>query len=55
MDLIKTKDFDLAMYAKGDSSSPKVALVLPGKLDTKDYHHMRSHVVKSDMRCPILF
>lgn len=41
---IKTKSFALAVYQKGDLNSKKIALVLPGKLDTKDYAHMRSHV-----------
>jgi pimeloyl-ACP methyl ester carboxylesterase len=44
MERIKTKSFLLAVYAKGDEKSERVALVLPGKLDTKDYQHMRSHV-----------
>jgi pimeloyl-ACP methyl ester carboxylesterase len=42
--LIKTDSFTLATYAKGDSNSKKLALVLPGKLDSKDYAHMISHV-----------
>lgn len=44
MQLIKTDSFRLAVYAKGDPHAEKFALVLPGKLDTKDYAHMRSHV-----------
>lgn len=44
MSLIRTKSFELAIYSRGDSSSEKFALVLPGKLDTKDYAHMCSHV-----------
>lgn len=44
MTLIKTDSFQLAIYSKGSPSSQKLALVLPGKLDTKDYTHMRSHV-----------
>lgn len=44
MDRIKTKSFELAVYSKGDEKSSKLALVLPGRLDTKDYPHMRSHV-----------
>lgn len=42
--MIKTKSFELATYSKGDKDSNKLALVLPGKLDTKDYVHMKSHV-----------
>lgn len=42
--LIKTKSFTLATYSKGNPDSEKFALVLPGKLDTKDYAHIKSHV-----------
>jgi len=42
--IIKTKSFELAIYQKGSENSEKLALVLPGKLDTKDYAHMRNHV-----------
>lgn len=44
MNLISTKSFRLSIYAKGDPSAKKLALVLPGKLDSKDYLHMTSHV-----------
>jgi len=33
-----------SVYSKGKIGADKLALVLPGKLDTKDYSHMRSHV-----------
>ncbi len=42
--MIKTKNFELATYEKGDKDSEKLAIVLPGKLDTKDYSHIASHV-----------
>lgn len=42
--IISTKSFELAIYAKGDVASSKLALILPGRLDTKDYVHMRSLV-----------
>jgi len=42
--MIKTKSFELAVYAKGDPNSPRLALILPGRLDTKDYIHMTSLV-----------
>jgi pimeloyl-ACP methyl ester carboxylesterase len=42
--IIKTSSFQLAVYAQGDPAASKLALVLPGKLDTKDYPHLRSHV-----------
>lgn len=44
MKILKTKSFELAVYAKGDQDSSKFALVIPGRLDTKDYSHMISHV-----------
>ncbi|MBT4597308.1 MAG: alpha/beta fold hydrolase [Candidatus Diapherotrites archaeon] len=44
MNFIKTKSFELAVYKKGNEDSEKLALLLPGKLDTKDYSHMKSHV-----------
>ncbi len=44
MNLLKTQSFTLATYARGGEASHKVALVLPGRLDSKDYPHMHSHV-----------
>jgi len=44
MELIKTPSFELAIYSKGDQSSPKLAIVIPGRLDTKDYVHNTSLV-----------
>jgi pimeloyl-ACP methyl ester carboxylesterase len=44
MHLIKTKSFELAVYARGDENSPKLAIVIPGRLDTKDYIHLTGHV-----------
>ncbi|MCX6804180.1 MAG: alpha/beta hydrolase [Candidatus Diapherotrites archaeon] len=44
MNTLKVKSFELAVYAKGTPDSEKLALVLPGRLDTKDYLHMHSHV-----------
>lgn len=40
---IKTATLDLAVYARGDDGADKLALLLPGQLDSKDYPHMRSH------------
>ena len=42
--IVKTQSFELAIYGAGDEASSKLALVLPGRLDTKDYANMRSHV-----------
>lgn len=44
MKVIKTPSFELAVYLRGNKNSKKLALVLPGQLDTKDYPHMRGHV-----------
>ncbi|MDO8537965.1 MAG: alpha/beta fold hydrolase [archaeon] len=44
MQIIKTKSFELAVYMQGNVNVKKLALLLPGRLDTKDYPHMRSHV-----------
>ena len=44
MSIIKTPSFELAVYQQGDLKAKKLALLLPGKLDTKDYPHMRGHV-----------
>lgn len=44
MEIIKTKSFELAIYAKGNPNSQKLAIVLPGRLDTKDYFHLTSLV-----------
>lgn len=43
-EFITTKSFKLAIYRKGSDKASKLALVLPGKMDTKDYPHMHSHV-----------
>ncbi len=44
MDLIKTKSFQLAISTRGDKNSSKLALLLPGRLDTKDYANFVSHL-----------
>lgn len=44
MDLIKTQSFELAVNTQGDKNSPKVAICLPGRLDTKDYASFVSHL-----------
>jgi pimeloyl-ACP methyl ester carboxylesterase len=44
MHIIKTPSFELAVYLRGNLNAEKLALVLPGRLDTKNYPHMRSHV-----------
>ena len=41
---IKTKGFEIAVYKQGNKNSKKLMLCLPGRLDTKDYPHMKSHV-----------
>ena len=44
MSVINTPNFKLATYQAGDPDAQKLALVLPGFLDTKDYAHMKAHV-----------
>lgn len=44
MNLIKTESFELACNIQGNEAAQKLAFVLPGRLDTKDYPHMKSHV-----------
>jgi len=40
----QTRSFKLAAYIQGKPTADGLAIVLPGKLDTKDYAHMQSHV-----------
>jgi len=44
MQKIQTKSFNLACHVRGKETAEKLALVLPGRLDTKDYAHMISHI-----------
>ncbi len=44
MKSIKTPSFELAVFVRGRKDAKKLALVLPGRLDTKYYLHMKSHV-----------
>ncbi len=43
MELIKTKTFKLATFSRGDKSSKRVAILLPGRLDSKDYINFDQH------------
>lgn len=44
MNLIKTPSFTLSIYSQGNPNAEKLAVVIPGKLDSKDFAHIRSHV-----------
>lgn len=44
MKKIETESFELAVYTAGDATSSKFAIVIPGRLDTKDYIHNTSLV-----------
>ncbi|MBP6980065.1 alpha/beta fold hydrolase [Candidatus Curtissbacteria bacterium] len=44
MPIIQTKSFQLAINVRGDEHAKKLALVLPGRLDTKDYACFDSHL-----------
>jgi len=41
---MKLTDVEIATYERGDEEADRVAIVLPGRLDTKDYVHMTSLV-----------
>src|SRR3989338_233429 len=44
MEFLVTRNFKVASYSRGNKNSEKLALVLPGRVDSKDYAHMVSHV-----------
>lgn len=44
MEMIKTDSFELAVNTAGDPNSERLMLCLPGRLDTKDYAHIQSHL-----------
>lgn len=44
MEIIKIKSFKLAIITKGDPNASKLAILTPGRLDTKDYAHNVSHI-----------
>jgi pimeloyl-ACP methyl ester carboxylesterase len=44
VELVKTKSFTLAVNSKGDPKSKKLAICLPGRLDTKDYECFNKHI-----------
>lgn len=44
MNLIKTKSFTLSIYSQGNPNAEKLAVVVPGKCDSKDFAHMHSAV-----------
>lgn len=43
MNYIKTKSFELSTFSRGDENSEKLAILLPGRLDSKDYGNFISH------------
>jgi len=44
MHLIQTKSFQLAINTAGDTKAGKIAILLPGRLDTKDYENFNQHL-----------
>lgn len=44
MELIKTPSFELAVVTCGNKAFDKLAICLPGRLDTKDYGNFISHI-----------
>ena len=43
MDIIKTNFFELATFSRGNKNSGRLAILIPGRLDTKDYVNFTSH------------
>ncbi|MGD1003745.1 MAG: alpha/beta fold hydrolase [Minisyncoccia bacterium] len=43
MDITKTNSFELATFSRGDKDSRRLAILIPGRLDTKDYVNFTSH------------
>lgn len=43
MNMIKTENFELASNQYGDPDAEKLAILMPGRLDTKDYANFVSH------------
>lgn len=43
MKIIKTKSLELAIFTKGNPDSQKLVILIPGRLDTKDYASFVSH------------
>ncbi len=44
MEIIKTLNFKIAANINGDKNAPRVAILMPGRLDTKDYANFVSHL-----------
>ncbi len=44
MQIIKTPSFEIAANTKGAKDSPRLAILMPGRLDTKDYANFVSHL-----------
>lgn len=44
MPLVTTASYQLAVYESGHPNAANCAIVLPGRLESKDYAHIRSHV-----------
>ena len=43
MELITTKSFKLAVFTRGNKNAKRLALLVPGRLDTKDYANFPIH------------
>lgn len=43
MSIIRTQSFELSVLTRGSQDSVQLALILPGRLDTKDYGNFVSH------------
>jgi pimeloyl-ACP methyl ester carboxylesterase len=43
VNIIKTQNFEIAVNLEGDEKAKKLAILMPGRLDTKDYANFVSH------------
>lgn len=44
MPSITTQSYELALYEQGSADAPQCAVVLPGRLESKNYAHITAHV-----------
>ena len=44
MNIINTLSYKIAVNATGDKNASKIAILMPGRLDTKDYANFTSHL-----------
>lgn len=52
MEMVKTSSFELAVYKKGDADAEKLALCLPGRLDTQFLLRKGIYILQAIMVLP---